>query len=426
MKSFINYSKDTDFPIENLPYGIFSTKDDPKHRIGVAIGDFVLDLSKISHLFNGPLLKDKQDAFKQSVLNSFMELNHEAWTEARKLLQHILSAKTNPADMEIENFIKEKALTKISECQMHLPARIGDYTDFYCSRGHANNMGKLFRGKDNELPPNWLHLPVGYHGRASSVIVSSTPVTRPNGQTQPANDKPPIFGPSSKLDIELEMALFVGGPENPLGKPIPISEAHKRIFGLVLMNDWSARDIQKWEYFPLGPFLGKSFGTSISPWIITIDALRPFIVPNVVQDPEAMPYLRHADAFNFNVDLEILYKTPKMEKPELLSTPNMSKHLYWNIKQMLTHHASNGCNLRAGDLMGTGTISGNDPKEFGSLVELSWNGTRPIDLKTKDGADSRCFLQDGDEIILRGHCHNEEYRIGFGECAGKILPAPPQ
>ncbi|NWJ09967.1 FAAA Fumarylacetoacetase, partial [Crypturellus undulatus] len=290
-----------------------------------------------------------------------------------------------------------RAFVPQAAATMHLPAEIGDYTDFYSSRQHATNVGIMFRGKENALMPNWLHLPVGYHGRASSVVVSGTPIRRPVGQINPSNDKPPVFSACKRLDMELEMAFFVG-PGNKHGEPIPISRAHEHIFGMVLMNDWSARDIQKWEYVPLGPFLSKSFGTTISPWVVTMEALMPFVLPNPVQDPKPLPYLRDEEPYTFDIKLLVALKGEGMSTPTTICTSNF-KHMYWTMKQQLAHHSVNGCNLRPGDLLASGTISGPEPESFGSLLELSWNGTKEINL---GNGQSRKFLQDGDEVILTG------------------------
>jgi len=302
-----------------------------------------------------------------------------------------------------------------------LPAVIGDYTDFYSSINHATNVGIMFRGKENALMPNWKHIPVGYHGRASSVIVSGQPIRRPRGQTRPVDDKPPVFGPSKLLDFELEMAFFVGGPCNDLGRPIPVDKAHEHIFGMVVMNDWSARDIQKWEYVPLGPFLGKSFGTSISPWVIPMEALKPFLVDNYAQDVEILPYLQHKEKYNYDINLEVAIK-PEGEDASVVCRSNF-KHTYWTMKQMLTHHAINGCNMRPGDLLGSGTISGAEESSFGSMLELSWRGSKTVKLDNSSQQE-RKFLKDGDTVIMTGICDNKKgIRLGFGPCESKILPA---
>ncbi|ELW70696.1 Fumarylacetoacetase [Tupaia chinensis] len=448
--SFIPVAKDSDFPIQNLPYGVFSTKDNPRPRIGVAIGDQVLDLSVVKHLFTGPVLSKHQDVFDQSTLNSFMGLGQAAWKEARVFLQSLLSA--SQARLRDDTELRKRAFTSQAAATMHLPATIGepslykartkqlcrptglasalvivrwllfgkpgDYTDFYSSRQHATNVGIMFRGKDNALMPNWLHLPVGYHGRASSVVVSGTPIRRPMGQMRPDDSKPPVYGACRLLDIELEMAFFVG-PGNKFGEPIPISKAHEHIFGMVLMNDWSARDIQKWEYVPLGPFLGKSFGTTISPWVVPMDALMPFAVPNPLQDPKPLPYLCHDQPYTFDINLSVALKGEGMRQAATICRSNF-KYMYWTMLQQLTHHSVNGCNLRPGDLLASGTISGPEPESFGSMLELSWRGTKAIELG--DG-QTRKFLLDGDEVVITGHCQGDGYRVGFGQCAGKVLPA---
>ncbi|XP_008292970.1 fumarylacetoacetase [Stegastes partitus] len=416
--SFIKVDATSDFSIHNLPYGIFSTSDNPKHRIGVAIGDQILDLSVIKSLFRGPVISKHQDVFDQPTLNAFMALGYEAWRETRKTLQVLLS--NSEGTLRDDVSLRSRAFVHQSAATMHLPADIGDYTDFYSSRDHATNVGIMFRGKENALMPNWLRLPVGYHGRASSVVVSGTPIRRPSGQMRPDQTKPPVFGPSKQLDIELEMAFFVGGG-NQLGEPIPINKAHEHIFGMVLMNDWSARDIQSWEYVPLGPFLGKNFGTTISPWVVPMEALLPFAEPNAVQDPEPLPYLQHHDAYTFSINLFVSLKGQNMAEPKNICKSNF-KYMYWTMKQQLAHHTVNGCNVRPGDLLASGTISGPDPESFGSMLELSWRGSKTIDL---GGGITRTFLNDGDEVTITGYCQGEGYRVGFGPCLGTILPALP-
>ncbi|XP_073917828.1 fumarylacetoacetase isoform X2 [Castor canadensis] len=316
--SFISVAEDSDFPIHNLPFGVFSTPSNAKPRIGVAIGDQILDLSVIKHLFTGPVLFKHQDVFDEPTLNSFMGLGQAAWKEARAVLQNLLSA--NQARLRDDMELRKRAFTSQASATMHLPATIGDYTDFYSSRQHATNIGIMFRGKENALMPNWLHLPVGYHGRASSVVVSGTPIRRPMGQMRPDTSKPPAYGACRLLDIELEMAFFVG-PGNRFGEPIPISKAHEHIFGMVLMNDWSARDIQQWEYVPLGPFLGKSFGTTISPWVVPMDALMPFAVPNPEQDPRPLPYLCHDQPYMFDINLSVALKVHVLDHAAAAHTP---------------------------------------------------------------------------------------------------------
>ncbi|XP_062405487.1 fumarylacetoacetase [Sardina pilchardus] len=417
--SFIKVDEESDFSFHNLPYGVFSTVDNPRHRIGVAIGDQILDLSAIKHLLDGPALSKHQNVFDQPTLNAFMNLGYDAWREARRYVQKLLSA--NESTLRDDVSLRSRAFVHLTSAVMHLPAEIGDYTDFYSSRDHATNVGIMFRGKENALMPNWLRLPVGYHGRASSVVVSGTPIRRPSGQMRPDPTKPPVFGPSKQLDIELEMAFFVGAG-NTLGEPIPIEKAHEHIFGMVLMNDWSARDIQAWEYVPLGPFLGKNFGTTISPWVVPMDALLPFVEPNAVQDPEPLPYLRHGDAYTFNINLFVSVKGEAMREPATICKSNF-KYMYWTMKQQLAHHTVNGCNMRPGDLLASGTISGPEPESFGSMLELSWRGSKSVDL---GGGESRTFLKDGDEVTITGYCQGRGYRVGFGPCRGAVVPALQQ
>uniref|UniRef100_A0A7N8X086 Fumarylacetoacetase n=1 Tax=Mastacembelus armatus TaxID=205130 RepID=A0A7N8X086_9TELE len=364
-------------------------------RIGVAIGDQILDLSVIKSLFQGPVMSKHQDVLDQPTLNAFMALGYQAWREARQTLQVLLSATESTLRDDVS--LRSRAFVHQSAATMHLPADIGDYTDFYSSRDHATNVGIMFRGKENALMPNWLRLPVGYHGRASSVVVSGTPIRRPSGQMRPDQTKPPVFGPSKQLDMELEMAFFVGGG-NQLGQHIPIKNAHEHIFGMVLMNDWSARDIQAWEYVPLGPFLGKNFGTTISPWVVPMEALLPFAEPNPVQDPEPLPYLTHHDAYTFNINLFVSLTGEGMTEAATICKSNF-KYMYWTMKQQLAHHTVNGCNVRPGDLLASGTISGPDPESFGSMLELSWRGSKSIDL---GGGETRTFLKDGDEVTITG------------------------
>ncbi|XP_075063591.1 fumarylacetoacetase [Mixophyes fleayi] len=414
--SFIPVDSGSDFPIQNLPYGIFSTEDEPRHRIGVAIGNQILDLSAIRHLFNGPFLSANQDVFNEPTLNNFMALGHNAWREVRQVLQRLLAA--SEPTLRDNKELRARAFVPQSRAKLHLPANIGDYTDFYSSKDHATNVGIMFRGKENALMPNWLHLPVGYHGRASSVVVSGTPIRRPKGQIRSSDDKPPTFEASKLLDIELEMAFFVG-PGNALGKPIPIQKAAEHIFGMVLMNDWSARDIQKWEYVPLGPFLSKNFATTISPWVVPMEALMPYVLPNPVQDPVPLSYLRDESNYTFNINLSVCLQGDEMKEPVTICKSNF-KYMYWNMKQQLAHHTVTGCNVRSGDLLASGTISGPDPESFGSMLELSWRGSKPIDL---GNGHTRTFLRDGDTVVMRGYCQGEGYRVGFGECSGTVQPA---
>lgn len=404
--SFIEIPPNSDFPIQNLPYGIFSTKENPSPRVGTRLGDWVIDLA---FLDEEKLFGRQYGFFADSSLNRFMAAGRETWREIRQRLTDLMGSANSP--------VKKEALIPISEVQLHLPVIIGDYTDFYASREHATNVGIMFRGKENALMPNWLHLPVGYHGRASSVVVSGTDVIRPRGQVKP-KDAPPEFIPTRQLDFELEMGFFVGRG-NDLGDPISIENAHEHIFGMVLLNDWSARDIQAWEYQPLGPFLAKNFATSISPWVVTMDALEPFRVQGPKQEPTPLPYLRSDSANGYDIHLEVTLQSAQMNEPQAISRSNM-KYLYWSVEQMLAHHTVTGCNMRAGDLCGTGTISGPTEDSFGSLLELTWRGEKPIQLPT---GETRTFLQDGDTVTMKGYCQGDGYRVGFGEVTGKILPA---
>ncbi|XP_066257363.1 fumarylacetoacetase [Euwallacea similis] len=415
MKSFIKYSKYCDFPIENLPYGVFSTATDPNLRIGVAIGEYILSLGEIAHLFDGRYLKGKSHVFQKPTLNSFMALGPAEWKEARQRLQNLLSE--DEPTLRDDTELRQRALILQSDATMHLPAQIGDYTDFYSSIHHATNVGIMFRDKNNALMPNWKYLPVGYHGRASSVVISGTPIHRPYGQTLVFDGEPPVFGTCKLMDFELEMAFFVGG-SNKLGEPITAQNAQKHIFGFVIMNDWSARDIQKWEYVPLGPFTAKNLGTTISPWVVTTFALEPFVCQNYPQDPDPFPYLKHSDNFNFDINLQVDI-TPKNSTATTVCRSNF-KYLYWTVKQQLAQHTITGCNVNPGDLIGSGTISGDTSDSFGSLLELSWKGTKPITLQ--DGTQ-RKFLQDGDTVTMRAVCEGDGYNIGFGSCMGQLLPA---
>ncbi|XP_058080460.1 fumarylacetoacetase isoform X2 [Magnolia sinica] len=355
LKSFVDVGPDSHFPLENLPYGVFKPLEGGEPRPGVAIGDFVLDLSVIAAagLFDGPLLKNS-DCFLQPSLNKFLGMGRPAWTEARMTMQKLLSA-GEPTLRDNAN-LREKSLLPMDKVQMLLPITIGDYTDFFCSMHHAKNCGTIFRGPENPISPNWFHLPIAYHGRASSIVISGTDIIRPRGQGHPSGKSPPYFGPSLKLDFELEMASIIG-PGNDLGKSVDVNKAADHIFGLVLMNDWSARDIQAWEYVPLGPFLGKSFGTTISPWIVTLDALEPFACEAPKQEPPPLPYLAEKKSKNYDIPLEVRIK-PAGQKESLVVTRSNFNNLYWTLTQQVAHHTINGCNLRPGDLLGTGTISG--------------------------------------------------------------------
>ncbi len=418
-KSFVESAQGSDFPIQNLPYGVFRTEDSSA-RVGVAIGNFVLDLALLEEkgLFDGPCLKGQQ-LFNRAEINGLLELGRAAWSEARARIAELLDADCPVIRDNAE--LRQQALLPMNSVNMLLPVRIGDYTDFYSSREHATNVGIMFRGKENALMPNWLHLPVAYHGRASSVVIDGTDLLRPLGQTLPVEGEPPVFGPSRLVDFELEVG-FITGPGNELGEAIDVSRAHEHIFGLVLVNDWSARDIQQWEYQPLGPFLSKNFGTTISPWVVTLDALEAFRCQGPAQDPAPLPYLQCSDARSYDIKLEVLLETESLAEPFSLCTSNY-RYMYWNMNQQLAHHTVTGCPVKAGDLMASGTISGPEKHERGSMLELTWRGSEPIQLP--DGSE-RKFFQDGDRVIIRGHCEGEGYRIGFGQASGKVLPARDQ
>ena len=413
LASFLEIPSDSHFPIQNLPFGIFSTKNTPP-RVGVRIGDFILDLTVVEkYAFFGWHLQGK-NIFAHATLNKFMKMGKPAWREARIVITNLLRAE-NPT-LKNNRLLRGEALIPIESVTLHLPVDIGDYTDFYASRQHATNVGAMFRGPENALMPNWLHLPVGYHGRASSVILSGVDILRPHGQTRPAGAEMPVFGPSKRLDFELEMGYFIG-PGNPPGEPVPVNQAGDHIFGMVLVNDWSARDIQAWEYQPLGPFLAKNFATSISPWVVPLDALEPFRVPNPVQDPEPLPYLRAENAGTYDIHLEASLQTEQMDTPQVICRSNF-KHMYWNIYQQVAHHTITGCNLRPGDLIASGTISGPTPDSYGSMLELAWRGERPVQLSS---GEARSFLQDGDRVTMTGWGEGDGYRVGFGEVTAKVL-----
>lgn len=416
MKSFIETTPESDFPIQNLPYGIFQYNG-KKPRAGTAIGEYVLDLSVIDEagLLDGTGA-EKKNIFGGSSLNNFMALGRPVWTAVRAKLQNLLSADT--PDLRDDEELRSKSFQRLTDVEMLLPANIGDYTDFYASKEHASNVGTMFRGKDNALMPNWTHLPIGYHGRASSIVPSETKVRRPSGQRKPKDADYPIFGPSLQLDFELEMGWFIG-PGNQLGEPVPVDKAEEHIFGLVLVNDWSARDIQAWEYQPLGPFLSKNFATSISPWIVPLEALEPFRETGPQQDPGPISYLKQSKDGAFNINLEVHLTPANSEEPTRITKTNFN-YMYWSIAQQVAHHTITGCNMRPGDMHASGTISGPDRNERGSLLELSWRGTDPIQLKS---GGERSWIEDGDKLSINGWCQGDGYRIGFGEVSGTVLPA---
>ncbi len=417
LRSFIDVPKHHPFPIQNLPYGVFYRKGSGEFpRVGVAIGDYVLDLSVLEDhgLFEGTPVHGS-NVFHSSSLNEFMAMGREAWRSARQRVSELL--RDQPGELRDNPELSEKALVKSENAELILPVEVGDYTDFYASRHHAFNVGTMFRGSENALMPNWLHLPVGYHGRASSVIVSGVDIHRPVGQTLPAGESSPVFGPSKRLDYEFEMGFFVG-PGNKIGEPIPINKATEHIFGLVIVNDWSARDIQAWEYRPLGPFLAKNFATSISPWVVTLDALEPFATEMDAQDPLPLEYLQ-GERRTFDIVLETYLQTEKMDKPDRIMVSNF-KNLYWSMEQMLAHHSVTGCNMQTGDLLASGTISGPGKESRACLLEMTWKGEEPVELSS---GESRKFLEDGDTVIMTAYCVGNGYRIGFGEVRVKIMPA---
>ncbi|HEX4653985.1 MAG TPA: fumarylacetoacetase [Candidatus Udaeobacter sp.] len=414
LKSFVAVAPDSHFPLENLPFGVFQPKQGGP-RAGVAIGDLIADLSALDELghFQAPEFRG-QRVFSEESLNAFLALGRPAWRKTREILQHLLAADT--PILRDDPVIRARVFHAQKEVAMKLPARIGNYTDFYSSYHHAHNVGTMLRGPENALMPNWKWLPVAYHGRASSIVVSGTDVRRPNGQIKPPDAQVPSFGPTKSLDYELEMAFLVG-PGNPLGEPISIDRATDHIFGFVLMNDWSARDIQAWEYQPLGPFLAKNFATSISPWIVTLEALEAFRKPLPQQDPEPLPYLRSKNDSTFDINLEARLDTSSMSAPHVITRTNF-QNLYWSIAQQLAHHTISGCNLQPGDLLASGTISGPTEESRGCMLELTWRGANPLKLPNDE---TRKWLENGDTLSITGWCQGDGYRVGFGEVSGRII-----
>ena len=414
LRSFIDVAPTSDFPIQNLPYGVFSSGDRQTPRVGVAIGDYVLDLCELEQ--DGLLDVGQAGVFAGPSLNHFMSLGPKVWSRTRARISELLRH-DNP-ELRDNADLRARALVPMADVKLHLPIAVAGYTDFYSSKEHATNVGVMFRGKDNALQPNWLHMPIGYNGRASTVVVSGTPVRRPRGQLKPPAADAPVFGACKRLDFELEMGFVVGQPSD-MGEMLTEQQAEAMIFGFVILNDWSARDIQQWEYVPLGPFQGKAFGTSISPWIVTREALEPFRVQGPAQDPAPLPYLKQTLANNYDLQLDISLRTPAMNEALRICRTNF-KYMYWSSVQQLVHHASSGCAMNVGDLLGSGTISGPDKDSRGSLLEISWNGSEPIELP---GGGKRSFLEDGDSLVMRGWCQGDGYRVGFGEVEGTILPA---
>ena len=412
-KCWLRVPQISDFPIQNIPFGVFITKDDVI-TIGTRIGDYAIDLGALQqlHYFDG--LELTEDLFLQDTLNDFISDGKKTWRLVRNRIADIFD--------ETNSLLRDNAAHRaqiiclVSEVEMQLPVQIGDYTDFYSSKEHATNVGMMFRDPANALLPNWLHIPVGYHGRSSTIVPSGIPVHRPMGQTLPVGENSPVFGPSRLIDFELEMA-FITTDANVMGENIPVHEAEDYIFGMVLLNDWSARDIQKWEYVPLGPFLAKNFASSISPWIVTMDALEPYRTKGPNQDPTPLPYLQQKGKHAFDIQLEVAIQ-PENAEATVVSQSNF-KYMYWSMSQQLAHHTSNGCRVNSGDMMGSGTISGPTPSSYGSMLELTWGGKNPIQLA--DGSE-RKFINDNDTVIMKAHCENQEVRIGFGEVSSKLLP----
>lgn len=413
MSSWIEIPSNSDFGIENIPFGIFGI--DGNKRAATRIGDKVIDLYAVQKagLFAGIALPD--GIFEKDVLNDFITLGKPITNAVRTRIQELFSSENGELrDNESE---RVNVVWNLDEVEMYMPVQVGDYTDFYSSREHATNVGTMFRDPNNALLPNWLHIPVGYHGRASSIVISGTPIHRPKGQTKADDADVPSYGPCRLLDFELEMA-FVVGKGNELGTSVAVDEAEDHIFGMVIFNDWSARDIQKWEYVPLGPFLGKNFGSSISPWIITMEALAPFRSASPKQEPSVLPYLEMKRDHNFDINLEAAIETPE-GLSKTVSNSNF-KYMYWSMAQQLAHHTVNGCNMNVGDMCASGTISGPTPDSYGSMLEISWKGTKPVAMP--DGTE-RKFIQDGDSVIMKAYCEKDGKRVGFGQVRTKVLPA---
>jgi fumarylacetoacetase len=414
LRSFIAVDPNSDFPIQNLPYGVFSATDGLAPRIGVAIGDYVLDLWELAQDCRIDVVEPA--VFAAPTLNPFMALGPKVWSTTRARISELL--REDQPELRDNPELRQRALVPMRDVQLHMPTTVAGYTDFYSSKEHATNVGVMFRGKDNALQPNWLYMPIGYNGRASTVIVSGTKVRRPRGQLKPPTAAAPSFGPCKRLDFELEMGVVIGQP-SPIGEMLTEARAEAMIFGFVILNDWSARDIQQWEYVPLGPFQAKAFATSISPWVVTREALEPFRLHGPAQDPVPLPYLRQTGANNFDLELDVALQASGMSVAKTICRTNF-KYMYWSSVQQLVHHASSGCAMNVGDLLGSGTISGPEKHQRGSLLEISWNGSEPVQLAP---GVTRSFLEDGDSLLMRGWCQGDGYRIGFGVVEGTILPA---
>jgi fumarylacetoacetase len=411
LKSWLDVAPNSDFSIHNIPFGIYSDTD-VKHHACSAIGDYILDLFELA---NAGLIQIDPKVLEEQYLNSFISLGKKITVALREELIKLLSDENSP--LKTNNLLFEKFLKKQASVKMLMPIKVGDYTDFYSSLDHAVNIGTMIRDPKNALMPNWKHLPVGYHGRASSICVSGHTFYRPKGQQKPADAEFPVFGPSKLLDIELETAFVIGKSTN-MGESVSTHQADDYIFGMLLFNDWSARDIQTWEYVPLGPFLAKNFASTVSPWIVTLEALEPFRTKGYKQEPAVLPYLTFEGERNLDIQLQVFLK-PQNGEDNLICSSNY-KYMYWTMEQQLAHHTVNGCNINVGDLMASGTISGPDPKEYGSMMELTWRGTKPITLK--DGTE-RKFVNDYDTVTIKGHCEKDGLRVGFGDCVATVLPA---
>jgi len=414
LRSWVAVPEGSDFPIQNLPFGVFKTSS-LSPRVGARIGDHVLDLKTLFVLGYLENTSFELSDFDTAYLNSMMKKGKKGTRELRNRISKLLDV--NQRDLQDNEHHVAQVLLPVDQVEMCMPIQIGDYTDFYSSKEHATNVGVMFRDPANALLPNWLWIPVGYHGRSSSIVISGEAIRRPKGQIKPVETEDPIYAPSRQLDFELEMGFFTYDGK-PLGESISTAEAEDYIFGMCLFNDWSARDIQKWEYVPLGPFLAKNFASSISAWIVTMDALTPFKVETPTQEPKVLEYLAFEGLKSYDIQLEVAIK-PETSEETVISRSNF-KYMYWNMAQQLAHHTVNGCNVRAGDLMGSGTISGPTEDSYGSMLELAWKGTKP--LKMNDGSE-RKFILDNDEVIMRGHCEKNGLRIGFGEVVTKVLPA---
>ncbi|MEN8798061.1 MAG: fumarylacetoacetase [Flavobacteriaceae bacterium] len=414
LTSWLPVEATSDFPIQNIPFGVFLTPDDAI-TIGSRIGDYAIDLGALHQLgyFEGIPLTD--DIFLQDTLNDFISDGKKTWRLVRNRISEIFEASNQ--NLRDRKDHRDAVLFTIAEVEMKLPVQIGDYTDFYSSKEHATNIGKMFRDPENALLPNWLHIPVGYHGRSSTIVPSGINIKRPSGQTMPKGADQPAFGPSKMVDFELEMA-FITTDANAMGESIPVDQAEQHIFGLVLFNDWSARDIQKWEYVPLGPFLAKNFASSISAWIVTLDALEPFRVKSPEQDPKPLPYLQHSGNNSFDISLEAAIETTDGNSTTVARSN--FKYMYWSMAQQLAHHTVNGCKVNSGDMMGSGTISGTGEESFGSMLELAWQGTKPLTL---NNGETRTSIQDHDTVVMKGYCSRNGHRIGFGEVRTQLLPA---